>query len=64
MALSVGITLPFNILIGFELYFFMIKGIEVYPIFASIGIALPIVLVLISLFRRPGNKLLDPESYD
>jgi uncharacterized protein len=63
MALSVGITLPFNILIGFELYYFMIKGIEAYAVSASIGLALPFVLVIISLLRRPGNKLLDPESY-
>jgi len=55
MALSVGVTLPFNILFGFELYYLMIKGMQASPRVAAIGLALPFVLGSISLLRRPRS---------
>lgn len=46
MALSVGVTLPFNILIGFELYFHLISVMTLFPILAWSGIIIPLGLYL------------------
>jgi len=51
MALSVGITLPFNILIGFELYYLIIKMFQFSPIFALFGLILPFLLAILSMKR-------------
>ncbi len=53
MALSVGVTLPFNVLIGFELYYVMIKGLQASSLFALFGFALPLVIGLVSFLRKP-----------
>lgn len=52
-ALSVGVALPFNILIGFELYFVIIKALQASPILAFFGLGLPVVLGVVSLVSRP-----------
>ena len=39
MALSVGVTLPFNVLIGFELYYLLIKAVSVVPALALVSFA-------------------------
>lgn len=44
MALSVGITLPFNILVGFEIYYLLIQLTSDFPSLAYIGLMLPIIL--------------------
>jgi|GEM_PF-1056775 len=52
MALSVGVTLPFNILIGFELYISAIEAMEKSSIYAYSSLALlGIVLLLSWVFR-------------
>ena len=49
MALSVGVTLPFNILIGLELYYVIVKAMQTSPVLAFLGIALPVVLTGVNL---------------
>lgn len=49
MALSVGVTLPFNIILGFELYYLMIQGLQASPAFALVGIGVPCVLFGLSV---------------
>jgi hypothetical protein len=49
MALSIGVALPFNILIGFELYYMIIKALQALPILAFFGLGLPFVVGLVSL---------------
>ena len=56
MALSVGVTLPFNILIGFELYYLIIKGLQASPVFAVFGLGLPFLIGGISLFKFSQTK--------
>ena len=51
-ALSVGIVLPFNILCGFEIYFFAIKIFQNYQIFAAAAFLLPFFLAAIIFFRQ------------
>lgn len=51
MALSVGVALPFNILIGFELYYVIIKALQASPILAAFGLGLPLVLGILSMKR-------------
>jgi len=51
MALSVGVTLPFNILIGLELYYMIIKVFQVSPTLAFLGFVSPFLLGLMSLER-------------
>lgn len=52
MSLSVGIILPFNILIGLELYYRFAQATSSFPILAFIGISLPIVIIFLSLFKK------------
>jgi len=49
IALSVGVTLPFNIAIGFPLYYFIIKSLQANPNLALLGLSLPVILVIVSL---------------
>jgi hypothetical protein len=57
IALSIGVTLPFNILIGFELYYMMIKVLQAFPILAFFGIGLPFVVGILSLdYRKKQNR--------
>lgn len=49
MALSVGVTLPFNILIGFELYSYLISVMTLFPILAGSGIIIPLGLYLAAI---------------
>jgi len=42
MALSVGVALPFNVLIGFELYYGFMKLLTMLPWLAYLGITIPI----------------------
>lgn len=51
MALSVGVTLPFNILIGFELYYIIIKALQALPFLYLFGLGLPLVLAILSMDR-------------
>lgn len=49
MALSIGVALPFNILIGFELYYIIIKALQTWPILAFFGLGFPLVLGIVSM---------------
>jgi len=51
MALSVGVTLPFNILIGFKLYYLIIKIFQSSPMLALFGLILPFLLAMLSMKR-------------
>lgn len=55
MALSVGVTLPFNILIGFELYHTFISVMTYAPSLAWAGISLPIVLYIWASTKKGKN---------
>lgn len=57
MALSVGITLPFNILIGFELYYAMIQWMKASPVLAFFALVSPFIIVGISLLRRSKQSI-------
>lgn len=59
MFLSVGITLPFNILVGLELYRFFAESTIRFPILAFIGVSLPALLVLVGTLQKyffPSHK--------
>ena len=49
LALSVGVTLPFNILVGFELYYIFIKALFAWPLLAFIGLGLVLALGVVSI---------------
>ncbi|MDT8413650.1 MAG: sodium-dependent bicarbonate transport family permease [Vicingaceae bacterium] len=49
MALSIGVTLPFNIAIGFELYYMIIRALQTWPILAFWGLGLPLLLGVLSM---------------
>ena len=52
LALSLGVTLPFNILIGFELYYLITKALLASPILALFGLGLPLALGILSTKYR------------
>lgn len=51
MALSVGITLPFNILIGFDLYYLIIRMYQSSAALALCGLIFPFLLAVLSMKR-------------
>lgn len=51
MALSIGVTLPFNILIGFELYYMLIQLFQDHPAYAAAGLILPFAFGALSIKR-------------
>lgn len=59
IALSVGVTLPFNILIGFKLYYLIVQGMQSFQVLPVLGLMLPFLLIGVSFLRRPHSKLLD-----
>jgi len=52
MALSIGVALPFNILIGFELYYMIIKALQAWPILAFFGLGLTFSVGIFSLVYK------------
>ena len=56
MTMSVGITLPFNIVIGFEIYARIINAQMQWQIVSFAIIATIIVLAMVTLWRPHMNK--------
>ena len=52
MALSVGVALPFNVLIGFELYNRYILAMTMVPNLVWLGLLIPLIVWAVALVKR------------
>lgn len=65
LAISIGVTLPFNILFGFELFFYEQKFFTAFPELKTLAIIFPfLILIIVYLLKQINKSFIDALDFE